>query len=368
MDNPAGIVPVVERPRVVVVGSYRDPLGLSGAGVLDAMRRHADVRHVEGGAAPWAAPGTLVRTLRAVREHDAELVHVLDGRHAGVGRWIRRNRGLSATISLTASDLRIGRGWPRAGGALAHLDHAFVSDAAVVSLLHDRAPRLDVSVVPPAARALPWPRQHRMSAVARTLRGVRPGRLVVGVPWPADRRDLRWFRDAVMPLVEGGPLCLVFGAPSRRYARLLFGTQGLQSDFRVYAGPLDGDTIAAVARCVDAFVVPSGVHGVDGGPATEFALALAMGGVPVVTCGESDNRVLAHERNAFVVVEADERALVHTVSQVLALPAIQRHALGEDFARYTMNRWTWDAVAEIYAERFAALVGRPQIPADLRAA
>ena len=33
-----------------------------------------------------------------------------------------------------------------------------------------------------------------------------------------------------------------------------------------------------------------------------------------------------------------------------------------------MRRWTWDAAAEAYAQRFAALVGRPQIPAELRAA
>jgi hypothetical protein len=28
----------------------------------------------------------------------------------------------------------------------------------------------------------------------------------------------------------------------------------------------------------------------------------------------------------------------------------------------------WDAVAAVYAERFAALVGRPRIPEELRAA
>ena len=59
---------------------------------------------------------------------------------------------------------------------------------------------------------------------------------------------------------------------------------------------------------------------------------------------------------------------MHTLNQVLSLPAVQRHALGEDFARFTLRRWPWDAAAEIYAERFAALVGRPQIPVDLRAA
>ncbi len=367
MDHPLWTGEAGERPRVVAVGAYRDLLGIGGDAMLDALRLQADIRRVPASPAPWAAPRALMQALRAVREHDAELVHVLDARLAAIGRWIRRKQGMPATVSLTSADVQLARGWPRFNGAVRQLDHAFVSDSGVASLLREHAPGVDVSVLPPAARPLPWPRTSRMSAIARVLRGIRPGRLVVGVPWPAERRDLRWFRDAVMPLVDGGPVCLIFGAPGRRHARLLFGARGLQTDFRVHCGPLDGDTIAAVARCVDAFVVPSGVRGLDGGSPTEVALALAMGGVPVVTCGEADSLVLAHERNAFVV-EPDERALVHTVSQVLALPAIQRHALGEEFARYTMHRWPVEAVGDVYGDRFAALVGRPRIPADLRAA
>jgi hypothetical protein len=59
---------------------------------------------------------------------------------------------------------------------------------------------------------------------------------------------------------------------------------------------------------------------------------------------------------------------VHTLNQLLALPAVQRHFLGEEFARFTLSRWPWQDVASAYMERFAALVGRPQIPAELRAA
>jgi glycosyltransferase involved in cell wall biosynthesis len=222
-------------------------------------------------------------------------------------------------------------------------------------------------MVPPVARALPWPSKKHLGAVTRVLRDIRPGRLVVGVPWPADRRDVRWFRDAIAPMLEGGPVCLIFAAPGQREARLLFGARGLKTDFRVHTGRLDGYTLAAVSRCVDAFAVPSGVHGLRTDAASDIAIAMAMGGVPVVTYGEQEMRVFAHERNAFVV-EPDERALIHTLNQVLSLPAVQRHALGEDFARYTLRQWSWDRVAAIYADRFAALVGRPSIPVDLRAA
>jgi hypothetical protein len=359
--------PPVAVPRVVTVGSFRDPLGLAGDGLATGLRRIADVRAVETSRAPWSAPSVLFETLRAVRAHDAELVHTFDARHAAVGRWIRKRRGLPATLSLSSSDVRVVKGWPKPDAVLQGLDLAFVSEPAVQAALREQAPRLDVMMVPPVARPLPWPDKAPMMTIKRLLKDVRPGRLVIGVPWPGDRRDARWFRDSIMPLMDGAPMCLLFGAPSRRHARLLFGAQGMQQDFRVHVGRLNAHVISAVARCVDAIAIPSGFHGVDAGAANDLAIGLAMGGVPLVAYGAADARVLAHEQNAFVV-EPNEQAFVSTLNQVLALPAVQRHALGEDFARYTLRRWPWEAVCEIYADRFAALVGRPLIPLDLRAA
>lgn len=354
-------------PRIVTVGSYRDPIGQATDGLLAALRGVADVQHLEASGAPWSAPSTLMRTLRLVEAHDAELVHVLDARYAAIGRWIRKRRGLATTLSLSSVDVSVRSGWPSVSGSLGRLDALFVTDASVRSALREYDQRLDVYTVPPVARALPWPERGRMSAVTRLLRNVRPGRLVVGVPWPADRKELRWFRDEIAPLLDGGPMCLIIGAPSRRYARLMFGAQGLQHDFRVHVGPLDVHTVAAAARCIDVFAVPSGFSGLRSAAMTDLALALAMGGVPVVTYGEQDARVLAHEQNAFVV-EPDDRAFVHTLNMVLSLPAVQRHALGEEFARYTLRRWPWAPAAEVYGDRFAALVGRPQIPPEFRVA
>jgi hypothetical protein len=354
-------------PRVVAVGEYRDPLGFPADALATALRKVGDVRQVETPAAVWASPTVLLKTVRVAREHEAELVHVLDGRFAVVGRWIRKRWGIPATISLSSSDVRLVGGWPRANGNLAALDGCFVSELAVASAMREGAAYADVHIVPPVARPLPWPERRAMRSITRLLSDVRPGRLVVGVPWPSDRRDVRWFRDEIAPMLDGSPLCLIFGAPSRRHARIMLGAQGLQHDFRVHVGPLDAQTIAAASRCVDAFAVPSGFPGLSPVGGHELALALSTGGVPVVTYGESDARVLAHEQNAFVS-EPDDQAFVATLNQVLSLPALQRHALGLEFARNTLQRWTWDGVMEVYGDRFAALVGRPRIPVDLRAA
>jgi hypothetical protein len=205
-----------------------------------------------------------------------------------------------------------------------------------------------------------------MRAVGRALRGVRPGRLVVALPLPADPHDLRWFREAAMPQLESRPLCLLIGAPTRRRARSLLGPAALGGEFRVLRGALSAGVIAAVARAVDAFVLPTVSPAPGQAPGGALGILLALGGVPVVT--NEHARVLAHERNALVAEPGDERGFVRTLNQVLAMPAVQRHALGEEFARFTLAAYRPADAAAIYDERFASLVGRPQIPVGLRAA
>jgi glycosyltransferase involved in cell wall biosynthesis len=355
------------RPRVLLLGNSVHALQGAGTGLVDALSRVADVENYCPSSALSVFPLRLVRVHRAAQAHGSELVHVVDGRLAPTGSLVAQRLGVPLSATVGAMDLHVTHGRRRLPSWVRRLDLAFITDPTLSPSLRDAAPLLDVTVVPPVAQPLPWPTRRAMSSIKRILRRVRPGRLIVGVPWPADRRDLRWFRDAVIPLVDGGPFCLAFGAPGSRAARLMFGAQNLQNDFAVHVGGINADMIAAISRCVDALVVPSGIHGLQPGGATDVGLALAMGGAPVVTCEEVETRVLAHERNAFVVGQ-DEREFVSTLSQVLSLPAEQRHALGEEFARYTLRRWTWDNAAEIYGERFAALVGRPMIPAALRAA
>ena len=97
-------------------------------------------------------------------------------------------------------------------------------------------------------------------------------------------------------------------------------------------------------------------------------MALASSGAPVVAGGGVRSPLLRHEANAFVATAGDPLSLVSTLNQLLALPAIQRHYLGEQFAEETSRAHPWRAVAESYVDRFAVLVGRPPIPAELRAA
>jgi hypothetical protein len=170
----------------------------------------------------------------------------------------------------------------------------------------------------------------------------------------------------VAPLLTGNPVCLLLGAPSRRQARIVFGMRGIDAEYRVHTGRLDAETLSAAARCVDAFVVA----GPPRRPYLEPDLLMAMASsrAPLIAGGGVRSAVLRHEANAFVATAGDPMSLVSTLNQLLALPAIQRHYLGEQFAEHTLATHTWDDAAELYGERFAVMVGRPQIPANLRAA
>lgn len=369
MKTPERHVSATSRPRVLIVGSYRHPLGLPSDDLSLAIAAEADVVHIPSTAPGRQALSVWSQASRAIREDGCELVHLLDPRFAVTGMMLQRQYGIPVSASVSSRDAGARSPFGRLVlRALNHLDHGFTSEEAVAHGLRDRVPRLPLSVVSPAASVLPWPSKRGLASVSRALRGVRPGRLVLALPWPEHRDDLRWFREKVVPQLDAKPLCLLLGAPSRRQARRLIGAVGMQADFRVLTGRLDGDAIASAARCVDAFVVCAASEPLPTAAAGQLAIALATGGVPVVTSAAEDARVLAHERSAFVVEPGDERGYVHTLNQLLSLPAVQRHFLGQEFARCTLAKWRWSDVGSAYAERFAALVGRPQIPANLRAA
>jgi hypothetical protein len=357
------------RPRVVLLGSHRDVLGRSVDGLVSALSREADCIHIDVAAPFRHAMLAYFETADAVTR-GAELVHVLDARFAPVAALVRRRLGVTITATVSAKDMSSRAPWSvLARRMLPGFDAAFTSDETALYAMRDAMSSPTASLVPPAAAPLPQPLAKHTSAVARALRGVRPGRLVIGLVWPENRNDLRWFRDVVLPHLDAKPICLLLGAPSAREARLLTGAAGVRSQFRVLQGPLDAPIIAAAARSVDAFVSTASLRRHARPDAvTPLALALAVSGVPIVTDGQAEAAVFAHERNAFLVERGDERGFASTLNGLLALPAIQRHFLGEEFAHFTLEQWSWRDVAEVYAERFASLVGRPRIPADLRAA
>ena len=161
--------------------------------------------------------------------------------------------------------------------------------------------------------------------------------------------------------LRGWVLIVVLGAPNQREPRMLLGRAMSRS--RVRAAALTAAEITAAARFVDVVVAPGAVKRAVS--QTEVLLAIASSGVPLVAGGAVRDEVLEHERNALLVEPGDAMGLASTLNSLLTLPPLQRQFLGQDFAAHTLGRWTAESAADIYAERFAALVGRPRIPVEL---
>lgn len=355
-------------PRVVAIGSRYGDMGLPADALVQALGLDCAVTHVAA-TSPLHDGLRVIRAVRRAATGGAEIVHALDARFAPFLGASRRSGQFFATASVSHRDLTSRSPWASwSRRCVGRFDHAFASDEFVLRELRHRWPALQSSLVPSAAQCLPSPDDRALRNVAHALRRVRPGRLVLGVVWPESANDLRWFRDIILPALAARPVSLIIGAPGRREAlRLLAPSRG-GGEFRILPGRLDGPLIAAAARCVDAFASPATGERAPHGGSTPLALALAVAGVPVVSDGRAIGRVLAHERNAFLVSRGDERGFAHTLNELLALPALQRHALGEDFGRFTLENWPWQPVADSYSEHFASIAGRPRIPASLRAA
>jgi hypothetical protein len=354
----------LSRPRVAFVGPAYDSLRLPLDGLFDALRERIDIQHVDVPAHARSLPSAMLAARRAVRD-GCEAVHLLDARLAPAALALRRSPGVPVTVTLSTRDLARRAPWSRLRAAFTgRLDHAFTTDSALAARARLTFPRLPVTTTRAGACPLPEPPERTSRSLERVLCGVAPGQMVVAMPWTGDGGRVRWYRDALLPLLTGPPVCLLLGVPSRRQARLITGAVGTRKHFRLHRGRVDAALLAAAARVADLFLVPEDVVGRLGADAL---VAMSASGIPLITDDDAGG-ALQHEHNALITAPRDGFAVVSAMNKLTALPARQRHDLGLEFSDHSLRHLGWEAAADAYAERFAALVGRPQIPENLRAA
>lgn len=357
-----------QRARVAVVGERRIAPCIPERAWRDALSEEADILTVPASSSLRGMLPAARHVASAIRNEGAEVVHLQDVRLVPAALLATRTHHVPLTCDLVSQDLRARSPLVRLAIRLAdRLDQSFCSEHEAMRALRDRAPHLPVVLVPAVASMSPAPSVSETQTVVHALRGVNVGRPIVAVAWPEERAAMLRFCDFVLPRLATKPICIAFGVPDVRRARRIVRLAGAHYTVRLAEGPLTAGMIAAVARFADVMaVLPGPLSAVDDQAAA--AITIASSGAPVVAWNEDLGGVLRHEENALLSADASTWGYVRLLDEVLTLPSLQRHFLGEEFRRATFASWPVSAAAQIYGERFAALTGRPRIPAELRAA
>ncbi len=355
------------RPRVVIVGR---PRGTFSPELRSLLAPVALTREIDGPLPLLGWPRALQSVSRAVHDEGFEIVHLAAVRYAQFGRFVGRRLGVPVTVDVTPEDLQWGRGRRRLPvDVIDSLDEVFAAGPDTAEQLRRVTRIVPITPLPLHACGRAEPSRAALRRLTRALRRAEPSGVVVALPWTHEMRQLRWFRDALLPALGGNVTCLMAGVPDRATLQRTRQIIGRRSDVVLLRGKLDAEGVSAIARSADVVMLPW--HHAPEGPDADAMLQLAFvgSGTPVIARETDEGRgVLEHERSAFMVRAGEAFGFASTLTQLLVLPALQRHYVGAEFAAYAMEQWPADALAAVYAERFAALAGRPQIPAELRAA
>ncbi len=339
--------------RVIAIGPARRPARAAAA------PRGRTVAWWSGHRALWQRVERGIRM--RLRRDGCDVVHLTDARLAPCGAWLRGRLGLPVTVDLGPQDLHAQEADGRALFAAAdQLDAAFVFGCEGEAALERRTTRVPMVRLPLVALAPSAPDPRTAARLHDLLGDGDPRRPVIAFAGAASMAECHWFEEDVLHAMDDAACWLRIGDDSAAHASHGDGVPSC-------CGALDDGTIAALARYADAFVLPWALGGAAPEADGLLRLALAASGVPVIA-GDAGAAVLDHERNAFLVRAGDALGFRATIDQLLRLPAKQRQYIGEEFAAETLRRWPAAEAAAVYEERFAALAGRPTIPAELRIA
>jgi hypothetical protein len=291
------------------------------------------------------------------------VVHLESAALAPFGRLLRARLGTPVSAAARPEDLCDGL-TPGLARALDQLDEAFVFGSDSMEVVGAATRRVVVTRLPAAAHPLPHADGAAVQRVWRCLRAADPQRPVVILPWPENRVSRRRLREGMLPWLPAGATYAIIGGPAGWPAGYRLRIAG--RDVISCVADLDPWGIAALAAAADAVVVAGELRdGPDGDAA--LRLSLAVSGAPVVAFA-ADADVLDHEQSALLAPANDARALAKALASVLALPPVQRRALGGAFAAHALRAHPEAAFWEAYRARFLALAGRPPVPEALRSA
>ena len=336
--------------------------------LCEGLEAHAEVttiiNHHGKKALPAFLPYAAAKAIRLARRGDVDAVHLADALLAPVGAVIRRLAGVPVTVSVCGLDVSYtNRAYqaivPR---ALRRLDLAMPISAATDAAMRARTGDAPSSqVIPLGVNPLPLPMV--MPPDAASLQAlVARRRVLITVGRLIERKGHAWFTRAVLPLLPPDVVYVVVGAGPQREAIAAAAEDAGVGDRIVLTGRLDDNALACAYAMADAFVMPNLPVAGDMEGFGLVALEASAAGVPVIASRlEGITEAVHHGGNGILVDPLDAPAFAEAILDVLDRAPGARKALGETFAAYTHEQFSWDRTAARYAEAIADVITGPLV-------
>ena len=326
--------------------------------LADSMGKQAEVFVIANRGGRWFLPTflpyALSRSLFLVRSKRIQAVHLADGLLAPLGYLLSKASGVSVTCSVHGLDLTYENRLYQALvlRALSRMNGLVANSAATKEVV---GRRIDVSmpthVVSPGVNRSPKPDRELLGKFAHAAGLYGKKRVILSVGRLVERKGVAWFVEHVLPRLPEDVLYVVIGEGRQR------STINVAASFSCVAsrvrmiGEVSDDILAAAYRSADVMVMPNIPVRGDMEGFGLVALEAAAAGLPVVASRiEGITDAIQNGRNGILVEAGDVEEYSRALMRLLAMPGRDLVSLGETYARYTLENYSWVSTAERYLE------------------
>lgn len=320
-------------------------------------------------ALPLFLPAAFLGALALLADRRVQCIHLGDGLLAPLGLLLRQASGRPVTISVMGRDISFADPLYQAvvPRCLARLDRVVCLSGYLAEQCRQRGvPAERCTVIPTGVQPPPHPGRPAALVEARLGRSLAGRRLLLTVARLVEKKGVHWFIAEVLPgLVEADPSLLYVVAgdgPWRERITAAIHERGV-GDHAILLGdvPMGDPLLGALYHTADLFVMPNVPVAGDVEGFGVVSLEAASAGLPVVaTRIDAIPEAITHGENGFLVRPLDPSALREAILWLLEDEEARR-AFGERARRFTLERYSWPAIAARHLRLWQELAATPQM-------
>lgn len=333
--------------------------------LADSMSRQAEMFLIvnRGGRRflPTFLPYALTRSLLLIRSKQIEAVHLADGLLAPLGYLLAKGSGVPVTCSVHGLDLTYENRLYQALvlRALWRMNALVANSAATKEVVEKQIEGLmPTHVVSPGVNRSLKPCRELLRKFAHAAGLYGKKRVILSVGRLVERKGVAWFVEHVLPRLPEDVLYVVIGEGRERSTiKVVASFSRVASRVRMI-GEVSDDMLTAAYRSADVMVMPNIPVRGDMEGFGIVALEAAAAGLPVVASRiEGITDAIQHGRNGILVEAGNVEEYSRALMRLLAMPGRDLTSLGETYARYTLENYSWASAAERYVEIISRTIG-----------